>query len=213
MRLIIYMIRLPKDFFTNLTPKQYREYLKLLPNLNDEKTQMLTMIGFTLVAMIFFGIFAINPTISTIVELHRQFDDLKFVKQKLEAKTIALSTLQDKYNRMGNDLPFIMNALPQKPEIPEFVAQLNTLLSRTNLKVNALRTFGVELTPDKKLTSKNASSFLFSLEAEGTYEDMLSITRSISRFNRLTVIESVSIIKGTDKDTLILNLRGRQYYK
>lgn len=207
------MIKVPRNFFTNLTPKQYREYLKLLPNLSGEKAQAFTMIIFTLAALIFFGIFAINPTISTIVELKRQYSDLQFVNQKLVTKMQNLSTLLQKYQFLSNDLPVIYNALPQKPEIPKFLAQINALISRTHLTVRSLRTYGVEITPDKKAKGKNMLSFIFSLEAEGSYDDMIELIRAVTHFNRMTTIEMVSITKDTRSNTLILNLRGRQYFK
>lgn len=207
------MIRLPKNFFTNLTPKQYREYLKLLPNLSDEKAQAFTMLIFTLVAMTFFGIFAINPTLSTIAELKRQLADLEFVYQKLVTKTQNLSSLQQKYQNMSGDIPIVLNALPQKPEIAKFIAQINTLVSRSQLHVRSLQTYGVDITPDKKIPLKDMSSFVFSLEAEGTYEDMLNLISAISKMNRLTTVEMISIAKDNKRNILILNVRGREYFK
>lgn len=207
------MIRLPRNFFTNLTPAQYREYLKLLPNLKDEKAQLYTMLAFTLAAMSIFGIFAINPTLSTIVELKRQLADLHFVYEKLVTKTQNLSTLQQKYLSLTDDLPVIFDAVPLKPEIPKFIAQVNALLTRSNLQIKSLQTYGVEITPNKKALGKNASSFVFSLEAEGTYKDMLVFIQTITRVNRLVTIDLVSIAKDDKRDVLILNLRGREYFK
>lgn len=207
------MIKVPRNFFTNLTPKQYREYLKLLPNLSDEKAQAITMIIFTLGAMIFFGIFAINPTLSTIVELKKQYADLQFVNEKMVTKMQNLSTLLQKYQALSSDLPIVFNALPQKPEIPKFLAQVNALSSRTNLKIKSLRTYGVEITPDKKIRGKEVFSFVFSLEAEGNYDEMINLIQSVTKINRMTIIEMVSITKDPKRELLILNLRGRQYFK
>jgi Tfp pilus assembly protein PilO len=207
------MIKLPKNFLSNLTPSQYREQLKLLPKMTDEKTQLYTMLGFTLAAMSFFGIFAINPTLSTIAELERQFDDLKFVQQQLITKTQNLSILTEKYQSLENDVPVVLDAMPQKAEAAKFLGQVNALLARSQLQVRSLRTFGVELTPDKKPGDGKAFSFLFSLEAEGSYEDMLSFIQSITRINRLVVVSSVDIDKDEKDGGLILNLQGRQYFR
>ncbi len=207
------MIRLPKNFFTNLTPAQYKEYLKLLPDLKDEKSQLYAMLGFTLVAMSFFGIFAINPTLSTIAELKRQLSDLHFVYEKLVTKTQNLSTLQQKYQYLSGDLPVIIDAMPMKPEVPKFVAQINALIAESNLETRTLQTYGVEITPNKKVPEKQALSYVFSLEAEGTYEEMLIFVQKITRFNRLVTIDMLTIAKDEKRDVLILNLRGREYFK
>lgn len=207
------MIRLPKNFFTNLSPQQYREYLKLLPKLTDEKTQYYTMLAFTLAALSFFGIFAINPTLSTITELKRKLADLQFVHQKYVAKAQSLSTLQYAYRSLSGDLPVVTNAMPQKPEVPRLVGQMNGLLSSSRLQTTSLRTLGVEITPEKQTSNKKASSFVFTLEATGTYDDMLSFVQSLTNTNRLIAIEAVSISKDAKINTLVLNLRGRGYFK
>lgn len=207
------MIRLPKNFFTNLSPIQYREYLKLLPKLTDEKTRTYTWLAFTLAALSFFGIFAINPTLSTITELKRKLADFQFVYQKYVVKRQNLSILQNAYGSLSGDLPLIANALPQKPEVTKLVGQMNTLLSRSHLQVISLKTMGVEITPDRQLSSKGASSFAFTLEAMGTYDDILSFIQSVVQANRLITVETVSISKDTKKNALVLNLRGRGYFK
>jgi Tfp pilus assembly protein PilO len=207
------MIKLPRNFFTNLSTTQYREYLKLLPNLSDKKIQLYTMLAFTLAAMSFFGIFAINPTLSTIAELNRQLKDLRDVKDKLIIKVQNLTTLQEKYQSLTGDLPVVFDAMPQKPEVPKLLAQINGVLSRSNLQSTSLRTYGVEITPGKQISSERAASFVFSLEAEGTYEDIISFIQKVTHINRLITIETVSIAKDDKKAVLILNLRGREYFK
>lgn len=206
------MIKLPKDFFYNLTPKQYREYLKLLPSLKDEKSQMYVMLAFTFIAMSFFGIFAINPTLSTIVELKRQYADLQFVYEKLVTKTQSLSVLLQKYQSMSVDLPVIFESMPKSPEAARLVGQVNSLLRTSNLKIRSFRTFGFEISPEKKNIANSASSFMFSLEATGEYGDMIDFVSHMTKLSRLITVESVSVLKDEKRREIILNLRGRGYY-
>lgn len=207
------MIRLPRNFFTNLSPIQYREYLKLLPKLKDEKAQYYTMLAFTLAALSFFGIFAINPTLSTITELKKKLADMQFVFEKYTEKAQNLSILQDAYRSLSGDLHVINDAMPQNPEVPKLIAQINALLSKSNLQATSLSTLGVEITQERQLSNKNASSFAFTLNATGAYEDMLSFVQSLTHINRLITIESLSISKDANKDMLVLSLRGRGYFK
>lgn len=207
------MIRLPRNFFANLSPLQYREYLKLLPKLKDEKAQYYTMLAFTLAALSFFGIFAIKPTLSTIAELKRKLADMQFVHEKYVKKAQNLSLLQDAYRVLTGDLPVVADALPQKSEVSKLVAQINMLLSRSGLQVTSLRTYGVEITPDRQPAAKNASSFTFTLEATGKYDDIISFVQSLTHANRLITIDLVSISKESKLNTLVLALRGRVYFK
>jgi Tfp pilus assembly protein PilO len=207
------MIKIPKNYFTNLSTKQYREYLKLLPKLDDKKTQAYTMLGFTLIALSILGVFAIYPTLSTITELKKKLADLQFLNQQLQVKSQNLSALQQKYQSLTGDLPIVLEAMPEKPEAAKLVAQVNALLSESHLKVNSIKTYGVEITPGKKVPLNQASSFVFSLEAEGDYNDMLEFIQRLVAINRLITVEQISINKLNNKNTIILSLNGRQYFK
>lgn len=207
------MIRLPKTFFSNLSLTQYREYLKLLPKLKDEKAQFYTMLAYTLIALSFFGIFAINPTLSTIAELKRKIADLQFVYQKYDTKIQALSILQDSYRPLSGDLLIVDDAMPQKPEVTKLVAQMNALLNNSRLHTTSLKVLGTEITQGRKPLNKNISSFIFTIEATGTYDDMLFFIQSAINANRLITIETISISKDDNENLLVINLRGRSYFK
>lgn len=207
------MIKLPKNFFTNLTSAQYRDYLKLLPNLNDEKTQLYTMLIFTLAALCIFGIFAINPTLSTIAKEERQLDDLKSLYGQLNDKLQNLGILQYKYSELENngDLKIALSALPSKLEAPKTVAQINALLSQSGLKPKSLQTYGIEITPNNNPIEK-AYSIAFALEAEGSYDNILTFVKSVANLDRIVTIDSISVLR-SDKGLLSLKLLCREYFK
>lgn len=204
-------MRLPKNYFENLSASKYHEYLKLLPDMKKENTQLITMLIFTFAAMTFFGVFAINPTLSTIVELKKQLADSEYVHQQLSTKINNLSALQQKYNALAPDLPIIMDAIPKDAAAPLLMAQIESIANRSSLHIKFFRISEVQLTPGKKLTN-NGLSFVFNLEAQGKYEDMMSFVSTLVHINRIVTLESVSINKDQHNDALLLNIRGRQYY-
>jgi Tfp pilus assembly protein PilO len=207
------MIKLPRNFFKDLSTTQYKEYLKLLPKMDDKNTQSYTMLGFTLIALSFLGIFAIYPTLSTITELKKTLADLQFLNQQLEIKAQNLSTLQGKYQSLEVDLPVVLQAIPETPEVPKFIAQINALLSESGLKATDIRTYGVELTKGRNVSSNKAASFVFSLEAEGSYDDMLSFIRRLNKIDRIITLEQISIGRKGSNNAITLSLRGRGYFK
>src|SRR5882724_3344563 len=101
-------MQLPKNYFANLSTVRYREYLKLLPKIKNDSSRAITMLILTFLAMAFLSIFAINPTLTTIVELQKQLQDSQFVYQELQTKRNNLSNLQDQYKVLSdnNDLPY-----------------------------------------------------------------------------------------------------------
>ena len=73
------------NFFTKIKKEKY---LGFLPDLKKEKTQKYSSIIFSLVSLSFFGIFAINPTLSTIAKLKKELSDTKFVEEQLRKNII-----------------------------------------------------------------------------------------------------------------------------
>lgn len=189
-------------------PKTRR--LDILTRLGGEKSRNYTMLILTFIASSLFGFFAINPTVSTIVDLKRQVADSELVNQKLDEKRKNLIILQQKYTTINQEP--ILAAIPKNPQISTLVGQIQNLARNNNLAISKLQTYTVQLPTEE---SKKDLSFAFSLEAQSNSSD--SILRFLSilvDFNRIVTIDSVSVTKATDKsNTLQLTVRGKAYFK
>src|SRR5882724_873305 len=162
-------MKLPKNYFDNLTASKYREYLKLLPDMKKESNKAITMLIFTFLALSFLGVFAINPTFATIIALQKQLSDSTFIHQQLTTKMNNLSHLQQQYNNLTSDLPIVYNAIPQTAEVTHLVGQIQSLAKDTNVSITSLRVGQVQLASNKK-PSTAGFSFFFTLEAQGAYD-------------------------------------------
>lgn len=196
-----------------MSADKYREYLKLLPTVETENTQLFITLALTFGALIFFGVFAINPTITTIVQLQKELDENKQVESQLRTKISNLSSLHQQYTQIEPELFYIFDAIPKDPQAPLLSAQIASVMQKNAISLIAYRVAQVELTDgtNKKL-QKNAS-FIFTLQATGTYDKMLQFTKELGTMNRIVTIESMSIARDEKNDNLVLTLRGRQYYK
>src|SRR5258708_544713 len=117
-------MKLPKSYFENLSAAKYREHLKLLPDMKNETTRSFVTLILTFAALSFFGIFAINPTITTITDLQKQLEDNTQVDQLLKTKIDNLSSLEQQYNQLGSNLTNILSAVPQNADSPLLSAQI-----------------------------------------------------------------------------------------
>jgi len=183
----------------------------VLPNMQEGNTPHFVMLALTFVALSFFGIFAINPTLTTIANLKKQVADSKQVDKELTTKINNLSALQQQYNQMGSDMTNIYAAVPQNADVPLLSAQVEALAKRHTLSVTTYRVAEVQIAsvkPDNKI-----KSFIFTLQAEGNYSDMLSFSSELANFSRLVTVESMEIGRDSKTDDLVLTLRGRQYFK
>lgn len=204
-------MKLPKNYLENLSATKYREYLKLLPNMRQESTRTFFTLALTFSALSFFGIFAINPTLTTIADLQKQLSDNRQVDQQLKTKINNLSSLEQQYNQLGLDLNNIYNAVPQSPSAPLLSAQIAAISNKNNLTITAYSVSAVQLAA--KQTSTKVQSFTFTMQLEGNYNDMLNFTAELAKISRLITIESMEISKDTQTNNLMLSLRARQYFK
>jgi Tfp pilus assembly protein PilO len=205
-----------KDIIKASGKEEYSKYLAFMPDLKQERTKKFTTIVLTLVASMILGLFAVNPTLSTIANLQKQIDDNMFVDQKLQQKINNLSTLQQKYANVQNDLPVITDAIPASAQMPLLVAEIQTIAKDANLKLNSFQTFEVNLSKEKT-TNKNYSSFDFGLSAEGTYQQITDFLDNLVNFQRIITITNISISKSNSVNntsgTLQLNIKGTAFFK
>jgi Tfp pilus assembly protein PilO len=157
---------------TSFSKLKESKYLQYLPNFK-EKPRKLSSLILSIVAFSFFGLFAINPTLSTIARLRKDLEDSKFVSQKLQEKIFNLYSLQQKYNNLQSDLPIILGAIPKSPEIPLLIGQIQTLSQENNISVGGIQSFEVEAA-NAEVTKKDPKTFSFAFSGRGSYENMIT---------------------------------------
>lgn len=204
-------MKLQRRYFENLSAARYREYLKLLPDLKHENTRLITTLIMTLIAMSFLGIFAINPTLSTIVTLKKQLSDSELVLERLQTKNRNLSSLLGQYSSLNADIPVVFDAVPENPKIPPLIGQISALGKEARVSIKSIRVSEVQLAGGKE--DPKGGSFVFFLETEGAYEDMMNFASSITVINRIVTIESLSINKDPSTKDIVFSVRGRGYFK
>ena len=204
-------MKLPQNYFENLSATKYREYLKLLPNMQQTQMRNFVTLVLTFFALSFFGIFAINPTLATIVSLKKQVADNKAVDKQLTTKINNLSSLQQQYNQLGSVLTLIDNAVPQNANVPLVTAQVAALAKKHNLTLTTYRVSEVQLARTKNPTK--TQSFIFTLQAQGNYNDMIDFANEIATISRLITVETMEIGRDPKTGALVVTIRGRQYFK
>lgn len=189
------------------------KYLELLPDLGEERTQKFTSIVLTLIALSLFGLFAINPTLSTIAKINKEITDSQDLSQKLEKKIADLASLQQAYKRLEleNDIESIFASLPTSSFVPLLIGQIQSLARDANIRVTQIQNSEVDLF--KEEAPKEFYSFSFSLSAEGAYENLLKFMENITSMQRAVSVSKISIGKEGTSSTLKFNMEGVAYYK
>lgn len=190
------------------------KYFNILPDFKQKNTQKFYAVVLTLIALSFFGLFAINPTLSTIAKLNKQIEDNEFVYAQLEKKISDLNNLRVQYDAIANDLPFIIDALPKDPDFALLTAQIQSIGQASNVRIKKLQNFQVEIFK-KDQESKKYYSYSFSILGSGAYEDIAKFIGLLSNMQRVVNIEVLNIDKPTTatSDSLNLDIKAVAFFK
>jgi Tfp pilus assembly protein PilO len=192
---------------------RYRRYFTDLGRFyQTKKARTYVGIILSILTITFFVIFAIKPTLTTIAQLIKQTKDQKLVVVALEKKIANLSQAQNEYLAVESDLYLVDEALPQEPQVPLLIKQLETLAYQSGVSIGRLRINEVDLkkTGSTKIEKQPLS---FSFAAFGNYSNLKTFLSSLSSLRTIILVESFSFQKGTvEKSGLSLNLAAKAWF-
>lgn len=195
--------------FKNTNFKKY--YEGLLPYVQKEKNQNYIAIILTFSASIIFLLFAVNPTLSTITKLRKEVEDSKFVKESFDKKIQNLSSLSEEYNNLETDIPIILDAVPEKPEAPTLIAQIQAIAENNSIQLTTLSVSPVELSQS---IASSSPEFKFEVSGSSNYENIDFFLKQLTNMQRVVKIDSININKTSSTDeTLNLTLKGTAFFK
>lgn len=200
-----------KQILKDFTKERYMAIVKSHPNLQEERAQIYTMLILTLVSLSFLGIFAINPTLTTIFELNRKLDDSEFVSDSLKAKIANLSSLNTEFDALTNTWPLVENAVPENPEAARLLGQLQAIAKTSNVTLTDMRSSSLDLPKSqvKKTTLPKSDSFVFSITAKGDKDSLIRFADLVLSFDRVVTLESISYSNEAEES---LTVKGRVFF-
>jgi len=164
---------------------------------NKQRVTAYLYIIFSLIALSFFGLFAIGPTFTTISDLNKQFEEKKIALKQLQDKNAALKSLNAQYLDLQPNLVLIENAIPQSPKIAELTRQLELLTIKNLLILQKLDTGLMEIYPVKNANSP-IFSFTFTIGVSGSEKDVNNFILDVINMGRIIGIDKLSTGKKQD---------------
>lgn len=213
----------------NISKKAFFQYQKLFPVFKKEKNKQYGILSLTFVTLTLFGIFALNPTITTIVELRKTLEDARIVETKLSEKIQNLQILGTEYNSLGDDLILIENAVPKGPEATRFVGQIQTIASSNGVLLKGLDLGGIALSGNPTIEDSEAITaivkkredadsglkpYVFFVTISGTYPQAREFLQALSSFERITNIDTIGISRESGLNPEVnMSVQGTVYFK
>lgn len=184
---------------------------KVFPYLKEKKSQSFLTLSLSLLAIAIFGFFAINPTIGTIIELRKELSDAQYVHAQLQEKISNLGILGQKYSLLENDLSIVNDSLPTVPKAPLLIGQINALAKENHVQIVIIHTTPIIVFSTKQ-TNTDFTSFAFSVEANGTANDLLAFISALANGQRIVTFDSIAMSNSID-NTKHVTLTGKGYIK
>lgn len=198
----------------NFSKEKYLAYIRSLSSARREKIHTYGSLILTLIAILFFGIFAITPTLSTIFELRKGLEDSKYIDSQLQIKINHLTTLQDSYGTVSKELPVIYSAIPQTPETTKLTGQIRQLASDTNITLRNINTQSVYIAKAQE-TQTTLTPFVINITARGSAEDLLKFAALLTNFDRLLRVNFITVTIPLEKNATYhqLAIQLTAYYR
>jgi Tfp pilus assembly protein PilO len=182
------MISLPK--------LSYRYYLSQIPLPVRKTSQKWGPTVGALLLVAFFIIFAIKPTVVTIVELLAEIKGREELNQQLEEKIAQIITAQTLYNQVYDRLYLLDQALPGNPDFAYFSQSLEGNRLKADLALSTLNYSSIVLTQKKTVRtteSEKSQEVSFITDLDGYYPNLKTFLENIFNQRRIIYLSNLEI--------------------
>lgn len=168
---------------------------------------------FTLLTISLLIFFAIKPTVETILVLQKKLANQEEVLQKVTQKANNLSLGKKNFDNLDPTIKEkISAAVPDNINLKSLIQSLEETARRHEASVSALQIqpFIIEKKIENQMGSLSEVSFTFNVE--GAYENLNNLLQDLKGSGRLISIESLSLSKASETESLIMSLSGKAFY-
>lgn len=205
-----------KSFFLNILNVYYAK-----PNI-----KVYLELALSLIAVLIFSLFAIKPTVLTIIELNKEIKGKEEIIAKLDLKLANLQTANDILETEASRILLIDQAIPDLASPEETIVEMQNLAEKNSLQITNLSMSDIVILGDeKKSRGKNEESIQFpqktgelpfNITLTGNYANFKTFIFDLENLNRPTLVDVLSInsVILDEQKNLTLNISGRMaFYK
>ncbi len=190
---------------------RYFTYIKPVARLPIIKTYGSTI--FTLIIILVFILFAIKPTIETILVLQKKLADAEIILQKVTQKTNDLSLAKQNYQNLDPNVKAkIQTAIPDDTNLKSLIQTLEIVAKTHEASISALQIQPLTLESKQNAAAGTISEIEFTFNMEASYPNIISFLQDLKTSSRLITIDNLSLNKLTEGPGLIMSIKGKGYY-
>jgi Tfp pilus assembly protein PilO len=169
----------------------------------------------TLLAISFFTVFAIRPTINTIASLWASVKEQEETRRLLDEKIKALQEAQQVLAKNQSRLAIVDQALPTRSDPENIIQQLEKLTESLQVNLKSLAIGQTTLVGKQQAdqTQEKPGEFDINLSVSGSFESVFSFLSSLENLKRIITVESVNLVSDqTERGLITANIAGTAHY-
>lgn len=207
-------MKIDSAILQNFSKEKYLAYIRSFPSFKEEKVQSYATVILTLLAISIFGIFAIAPTLGTIVQLRKTLADDQFLDNELQTKIKNMSRLQEEYLLLSPQLPLIYAAVPKTSDESNLAGKIRALAFNSTVRLQQLSVNSVEIATNKKNVSA-LTPILLTISVQGELLNLQKFTNGLVNLDRMVTIDAInfSTLKTQNGSLYQMSLEAKSYYR
>ncbi len=180
-----------------------------------EDVRMFLEILLTLLAIAFFVLGAIRPTLLTIAQLVNDIKEKEKTLAEMESKITNLNKAKNLYSREFSKISLLDSAIPNSPDPLKYSRQLEALVQKNSLvlkkftlgRVSLLGTSSNQQTANSQEVN-DFKSFSISLDVQGDYPLLTTLFSQLENLRRPYVLESATFSIVPQENQILLSITG-----
>ncbi len=205
-----------------MNPRYSRYYTFIQPVFKNNTFQTYGILVFSLITIIFFLIFAVRPTILTIISLQKTIKQQNMILDEANKKSDDLTSARNEYNALDPDTKSkVLALIPTSASLPCFLNYISTLAIAEEATISSIQVEPTNLAgtseciiEDTDITTEKAtlSEIDFTMNAQGNFESVVSFLENLKKLNRLIMVDTATMSKSSDNNPINLSVTGRIFY-
>jgi Tfp pilus assembly protein PilO len=194
-------------------PKYNRYYTYIKPVITNPFIRSYAPYIFSLSAMAIFIIFAIRPTVITILSLQKNLDENQQILATLSRKSQDLTDAKQNLDNLDPHVKTtILTRLPPSPAVTALIQSLqNSVTGQSSISALQIQPVGIIDNSAQEAPKQTISDVAFSMNIQGTFSQILIIIDNLHKSPRILNISNIVISKA-ETGSLSMSLTGKAYY-
>ncbi|HQA98673.1 MAG TPA: type 4a pilus biogenesis protein PilO [Candidatus Dojkabacteria bacterium] len=175
-----------------------------------EKTTSYITIGFTMLIVTLLIIFAIRPTITTIIKINKGIKEKESMSLLLKQRIKTLSSLNDEYEESKEKFESLSLVFPVSERYILLLSNIDSVVNRNGFKLNSI-SFDKYDGEGYNLSPSVLKPSIVRLSISGQYDSLINFLKDLESLPMHAVVEGIRFSIPQDGDDISFSLSLRVY--